>query len=69
MKIQTATDIGSTANFYFRRDEANQLPPPIFTKAAPTYMNPGVDKAMRGRRNDVVEAMLGAMFRYQWLEE
>ena len=32
-------------------------------------MNPGVDKAMRGSRNDVVEAMLGVMLRYQWLEE
>lgn len=48
--------------FTFGEMKANQLPPPFTKVSTSTHMNPGVDKAMRGRRNDVVEAMLGAIF-------
>ncbi len=43
-----------------RSAEVNQL-------AASTYIKPGVVKAIRGRRKDVVEAIVGVIL-VQWME-
>ena len=55
--------MAASTNFYFRRESRRSEA----ACHASTYMKPGVVMAIRGSRNDVVEAIVGAIL-VQWRE-